>query len=787
MTAPVPTAAEIESAFIAAITAAGLAAPPQIVGDGNLHRFSSNGKPGDDAGWLVFHEGDPAVGVFGCWRTGIKETWCSRDRHGLSAEERSAFAIKIHRAQAEQHRLKEVAQRQAREKAAADWERATEADPAHPYLAEKMVRAYGIRQLDGKLLVPLRDTDGALHGVQEISPTGGKNFPYGTAKRGHFHLIGEPRKQVIVAEGFSTIASIHEATGKAVAVAFDKGNLVPVAEALRQVFPKIEIVVAGDNDKDGGGQAYARKAAAAVDGKFAISPIASDFNDLHQARGLDAVRDAITAATEPEREPESIDDAIKRLAQLHSMEFDRIAEPEAKKLGCNVGTLRDEVKKARRKDGISADNGQGRPIKFAEIEPWPEPVDGATLLNAFVSTIRRYVIVLDVQAIAIALWALFTHVFDAFDVLAKLVAKSPQKRTGKSRLAEVLERLVPRALLTSGITPAALLRIIETHAPTLLIDEIDAAMKQGRESAEALRGLINSGFNKAAARHYKNVPMPDGGYEPRGFSTWAPQFLAGIGDLPDTVRDRSIEIEMKRKLRHETVKRLRRKDGNDLHELQRKAARWVIDNKDALRNSEPTAPPELGDRAADAWEPLFAIADLAGGDWPTRARTAAVALSGDGVAEDDNLGTMILSDIREVFESDRRTKTVVNGDKQITSTDLASALGEMADCAWADFRNGKAITATAVARLLKPYGIRPGTKRDGDVTGKGYRLCQFREAFACYLPVQTVTSSQTKQTAADSEFQTVTPDDDVTDEKRRKPAESATCDGVTDEMVPGGE
>ena len=103
--------------------------------------------------------------------------------------------------------------------------------------------------------------------------------------------------------------------------------------------------------------------------------------------------------------------------------------------------------------------------------------------------------------------------------------------------------------------------------------------------------------------------------------------LSGIGDLPETVRDRSIEIEMKRKLHSETVKRLRRRDGADLNEIARKLARWSLDSIDKLRTAEPTVPDGLNDRAADAWEPLVALADLSGGDWPIRARAAA-SLSG---------------------------------------------------------------------------------------------------------------------------------------------------------------
>jgi hypothetical protein len=366
------------------------------------------------------------------------------------------------------------------------------------------------------------------------------------------------------------------------------------------------------------------------------------------------------------------------------------------------------------------------------------------------------------------------------------VLKSAQKRSGKSRLAEVLERVVARALLASGIKPAALLRIIEMEAPTLLLDEMDALMKQDREMAEALRGIINSGFSRTGARIIMNVPAPDSGYEPRQFSTWAPQLLSGIGDLPDTVRDRSIEIEMMRKRSDETVKRLRRRDGGDLHVLRRKSARWANDILENLREARPGIPSGLNDRAADAWEPLLAIADLAGQDWPQRARKAALALSGNRVIEDDNIGTILLADIRDIFTSDELT--------QITSEHLIDALVKIETHPWAEFgRPRKPITKNSLARLLKPYKIRPGTIRTGSGeknTAKGYKLAEFEDAFGRYLPNppnQTVTPSQASESEAFQASSTVTPSPDVTEENAHKDNVYAGCDGVTDdEPIPQG-
>jgi putative DNA primase/helicase len=432
-----------------------------------------------------------------------------------------------------------------------------------------------------------------------------------------------------------------------------------------------------------------------------------DWLNVLERKGLAAVRDGVLAAKlfklsdVPQGEQqESFLEGVARLAKLPPLEYDRQRKPFASKWGCRVTTLDGLVNAAR--GDVTCAPGQGQPINLLELEPWNTPVAGATLLDGLSSTISTYVILSIEQADATALWSLHAHAHDASDVSPHLSIKSAQKRSGKTRLVKVMARLVPRPLFTSGITASALLRIVEIKAPTLLLDELDAAMKKDREMAQALRGIMNSAFERAGACFILNVPVPGGGYEPRQFSTWAPLLLAGIGDLPDTVRDRSIEIEMVRKRRDEIVRRLRRRDGDDLNILGRKAARWVSDNVENIKVATPTIPAGLNDRAADAWEPLLAIADAAGGEWPQRARRAALALSGEQAIEDDNIGTQLLSDIRAVFTEDR-----------MKSETLVGLLNGLEDRPWAEFgRTSKGLTPNMLARLLKQYKIRPaGTIR----------------------------------------------------------------------------
>ena len=310
------------------------------------------------------------------------------------------------------------------------------------------------------------------------------------------------------------------------------------------------------------------------------------------------------------------------------------------------------VMKAEAATGDSSDDGMaGRPLTYDEIEPWPEPVDGAALLTELSDAIGGYVSMDPHQRDATALWTVFAHAHDLCDYAPPLIVKSPTKRCGKTRLQETLSRLVPRPQPTSGITAASFSRIIEKHHPTLLIDEYDAQAAGDKEMAESLRGQLNSSFNKRSAVVLKSVPLPGGGWDTRQFSTWAPTCVAGIGKQSDTVEDRSVVIRLERKPRDVKVSRLRGKDGGELAVLARKIARFVADNEHAIRNAEPEVPDALNDRQQDAWTPLFAIADVAGGDWPERARAAAKALCQIAAEEDveADIKTVLLADIRDIF------------------------------------------------------------------------------------------------------------------------------------------
>lgn len=294
-----------EQAFQECIEAAGLTPPYEVVADGQIHRFSSHGGSDDDAGWYVLHGGDVAVGVFGCWRVGRKWNWCNKSTSGMTPQELDAHQDRVKSLKA--LRDSEQAQRNASAAYAATilFEAATPCI-SHPYLTTKGVQAYAIRQAGDNLLIPLCDSTGKLHSLQTITPDGSKRFHTGGRVKGCFHGLRGSAGVLLICEGYATGASLHEATGYAVAVAFNAGNLEMVALDLRAQFPDVNIVISADDDyqtEGNPGMTKARSAAAAVGGYLAVPDFganrptkATDFNDLHQLSGLQEVKRCIDAA-----------------------------------------------------------------------------------------------------------------------------------------------------------------------------------------------------------------------------------------------------------------------------------------------------------------------------------------------------------------------------------------------------------------------------------------------------------------------------------------------------------
>jgi len=287
--------------FRAAIEAAGLT-PPEHIEPGKFHRFPGAGKGASNrAGWCKLFE-DGEGGQFGDWSTGLSETW--QARKPADDAERRRWAAEISKARREAERQRQQAQDEAARECAQAWSNAEPAPTDHPYLVAKGIEPHGARIDGGRLVIPIRNAAGDIRSLQRIDGEGGKRFHPGGEIGGNYYPIGQPDGLVIVAEGFATAASIHQATGHAVAVAFNAGNLKPVAEAIRSKLPEARIIIAADDDRETDGNpgiTKATEAAKAVAGTVAEPGRAGDFNDLAAEEGLEAVASAITPASQPQR------------------------------------------------------------------------------------------------------------------------------------------------------------------------------------------------------------------------------------------------------------------------------------------------------------------------------------------------------------------------------------------------------------------------------------------------------------------------------------------------------
>ncbi len=404
---------------------------------------------------------------------------------------------------------------------------------------------------------------------------------------------------------------------------------------------------------------------------------------------------------------------VADLAQLPTVEYALRREHEAKALGMPVALLDKAVKESRRTGDGTPQAGQE--LVFDESEPFGEIVDGAELLDELSGIFGRFAVLPPHAANALALWVVFTYVLDAARTAPILALLSPEPRCGKSTVLALLSRLVRRPLPASNITAAALFRCVEKARPTLLIDEGDTFLRENEE----LRGVLNSGHTRDTAFVIRTV---GDAFEPRRFSTWGAKTIALIGKLPSTLHDRSIAIHMRRKVRSERVDSLRSASPALFERVCSRLVRFAKDNVEALRQSRPVAPESLNDRAADNWAPLQAIADLAGGGWPGRARKAALALS-DDATNDRTIGTELLEDIQKAFQKCGR----------ISTSDLIAVLCADDERPWSTFDRGKWMTPRQLAKRLREFGIRSKNLRDDGRTLKGYERDDFAETFTRYL------------------------------------------------------
>lgn len=457
---------------------------------------------------------------------------------------------------------------------------------------------------------------------------------------------------------------------------------------------------------------------------------------------------------------------IERLAALDSTAYETTRADSAKRLKMRAAVLDKIVAKKRRQLGLEGDDdkdkGQGRAVKIADPLPWHEPVNGDHLATAIVCALRTYIAISESVADAVALWCIYTWSADAFHIAPRMAITSPTKGCGKTTLLALIGQLVRRSKRAGSISPAALFRVIEKFRPTILLDETEKYLEPDSDC----HALLNEGHRKGGS--VMRVLEPN--FELREFDVFGPVAFCRNGWMPDDLAQRSIIIAMQRRTYDDQITEFREDRCDNLKTLARMACRWSDDHTEALRDADP----DVGfiNRDADNWRPLFAVADEIGSDWPERIRTAAAILT---PRESDSIGPMLLEDVRAIFDEHQM--------ERIGSQACCNKLSELESRPWAEYRNGKPITPTQLAKLLRPFGIAPDTLRvDGELL-KGYPRHAFQDAWARYStpypPASRNTVTMPTAAGTSGTFQGVTSGNDVTAQECEKPLGGNGCYGVT--------
>jgi hypothetical protein len=334
-------------------------------------------------------------------------------------------------------------------------------------------------------------------------------------------------------------------------------------------------------------------------------------------------------------------------------------------------------------------------------------------------------------ASTLALWYAHTHISEQFYVTPRLVLDSAEPGSGKTRVLEVAQYLVRAPEMTISATPAALFRLVSLGPITILFDEVDAIFNpRNGGNNEDLRGLLNAGYKRSAtiARcvgDAKNMKV-------ERFPVYAPAALAGIaGAMPPTITTRAITIHMRRRHADEPVEPFRERHvAREAQPLREELAAWIDSVGTRLGDAQPTIPEGVTDRSAEIWEPLFAIADTAGGHWSDTARAACQHFVLDAGPHLTSLGVRLLADLREIFT---RADT-----GRMRTTDILISLCDLEESPWGDL-NGKPLDARRLARELDRFGVKPGPFKANGETMKGYQISGehgLADAWSRYLPQQ---------------------------------------------------
>ena len=386
------------------------------------------------------------------------------------------------------------------------------------------------------------------------------------------------------------------------------------------------------------------------------------------------------------------EDRIDELSKLTPLEYETKRTEAAKELNLRVKVLDKQV--AKRRDIIES-NETDELVEFTiPCSEQPDPIKMADYLH---DRIFKHVVLKHPEyAVAITLWCLSTWLLNAWTVMPHLLIKSLTKRSGKNRLLVLVEAWSARSYMCANITSAALFRVIEEYRPTLVMDEVDRYLAKNEE----LNGIMNAGHTKRTAKVPRTEKIGEE-FKVRSFNVFGPKCMAGIGEQLDTMTDRSIVIQMERKLLEQPVDKVPLLFFENQKIVRSKIARWAEDNLAKAQTLNPIIPNMGNDRALDNWEPLFVVANLIGGDWPKKclaAYTKIEEVSATDAMEQDPVPIRILRELAPVIATRQGN--------WINATELRKILVEdNQDSEFIDWFRGEPISPKLLSKHLKKAGV----------------------------------------------------------------------------------
>ncbi|MDG3014147.1 DUF3631 domain-containing protein [Speluncibacter jeojiensis] len=330
---------------------------------------------------------------------------------------------------------------------------------------------------------------------------------------------------------------------------------------------------------------------------------------------------------------------------------------------------------------------------------------------------RKYVVLpSEHHYVALPLWAAHTYIAKAFDTTPRLFLDSALPGSGKTRVLELLDLTAFQPMMAFSASPAAIIRTIAgaTEPPTILFDEIDTIFgAKASSQSQELAAVINAGYKSGAT-----VPKCVGNAQSMTvvkLDAFAPVALAGLhSNVPEATRSRSIHFRMQRRKQSEKVQPFRRRSATaEVEPLVAALAEWVVPLQDRIGPSWPEMPTGVDDRDAEVWEPLLALADAAGGEWPRRAREACTAFVFAPNGYSRAIGIDLLSDIRTLFQ--------VHRVDQMKSADVVSRLVALTESEWGNV-DGAALTQRGLAKLLRPFDVRTKSIKCQGSVARGYAV-----------------------------------------------------------------